>query len=102
MHTENLFQPVLPLSEELTTVLVKSETVRIERIISTGQTSDWYDQEESEFVSLLQGEAVLEWADSTTTQLSAGDTLTIAPHTRHRVKFTSIEPPCFWLCVFWK
>ena len=53
----NVFSlPELPLSEELTTVLAENENVRIERIISMGQVSaDWYDQDETEFVVLLKG-----------------------------------------------
>ena len=54
----NIFDlPNLPLQEELTTILAKGQNVRIERIISTGQTSDWYDQDEAEFVVLLNGKA---------------------------------------------
>jgi cupin 2 domain-containing protein len=92
--------PQLPLSEELTTILTQSENIRIERIISTGQTSDWYDQSETEFVALLQGEAKIEFEDKTVT-ITKGDTLVIQPHERHRVAYTSSEPPCTWLCVFY-
>jgi len=92
--------PQLPLSEELTTILAQSNTVRIERIISTGQTSDWYDQCEIEFVALLQGNATIEFEDKTV-DMSGGDTLVIQPHERHRVAYTSSEPPCIWLCVFY-
>ena len=44
----NIFDlPKLPITEELTTILAESGSVRIERIISTGQvSSDWYDQEQ--------------------------------------------------------
>ena len=93
--------PVLP-AVELSTTLTENEIVRIERIVSTGQTTDWYDQNEGEFVVLLQGTATLEFEEGITQELSSGDTLIIPPHKRHRVKFTSHEPPCVWLCVFWK
>ena len=44
----NIFDlPKLPLPEEMTTVLAENGSVCIERIISTGQTSDWYDQVET-------------------------------------------------------
>ena len=98
----NIFDlPPLPLPEELTTVLAESGNVRIERIISTGQVSDWFDQDETEFVALLEGKAILEYDDGKTIALSKGDTLLIKPHERHRVSFTSSEPPCVWLCVFY-
>ena len=93
--------PELPLPDELTTVLVENVNVRIERIISTGQISDWYDQPETEFAILLEGRAGIEYEDGKTVTISKGDTLVIKPHERHRVSFTSTEPPCVWLCVFY-
>ena len=65
----------IPLSEELITILAENFNVRIERIISTGQTSDWYDQSETEFVVLLDGNAIIEFEDSKSVTLSKGDTL---------------------------
>jgi len=98
----NIFDlPELPLPDELTTVLAESGTVRIERIISSGQVSDWYDQSETEFVALLEGNAVIDFENNKTTAMSKGDTILIKPHERHRVIFTSSEPPCIWFCVFY-
>ena len=98
----NLFVlPELPLSEEGHTVLAENGKVRIERIISDGQVSDWYDQSETEFVILLEGNAVIEYKSGKTVSLSKGDTLLMTPHERHRVNFTSSDPPCIWLCVFY-
>jgi len=93
--------PELPLPEELTTVLAENKNIRIERIVSTGQVSGWYDQAETEFVVLLEGSAVIEFENGKTVALSKGDTIIIKPHERHRVSFTSKEPPCVWLCVFY-
>ena len=98
----NLFDlPELPLPEEMTAILAESPSVRIERIVSTGQVSDWYDQPETEFVVLLEGNAVIEFENDKTARLSKGDTLLMGPHERHRVSYTSNEPPCVWLCVFY-
>ena len=93
--------PALPLQDELTRVLAHGKDVRIEQIISTGQTSDWYDQEEAEFVVLLEGQAKIEFEDKPTLTLNRGEAINIKPHERHRVSFTSTEPPCVWLCVFY-
>ncbi|MCL1999050.1 MAG: cupin domain-containing protein [Turicibacter sp.] len=105
--TENIFNlPNFLPPEELITILVekaeKSETknIRIERIVSTGQVSDWYDQTETEFVLLLSGRATIEFEDREVA-LSRGDMIVIQPHERHRVSYTSTEPPCVWLCVFY-
>ena len=83
--------------------IVSGKNIQIERIISTGQTTnprEWYDQELDEWVILLQGEAELSCADETRIKLKAGDYLLISAHTKHRVEYTSIEPPCIWLAVY--
>ena len=99
----NIFDiPDLPLSEELTIILAENANIRIERIISTGQTTEWYDQTEAEFVVLLEGNAVIEFENGRSVALSKGDTLLIQPYEQHRVSFTSIQPPCVWLCVFYE
>ncbi|MCL1859379.1 MAG: cupin domain-containing protein [Oscillospiraceae bacterium] len=98
----NIYEmPPLPLTEEVMTILTENENIRIERIISAGQVSDWYDQDETEFVILLEGNAVIEYENSKTVSMSKGDTLLINPHERHKVSYTSSEPLCVWLCVFY-
>jgi cupin 2 domain-containing protein len=98
----NIFElPKLPLLDELTTILAEKGKLRIERIVSTGQVSNWYDQDETEFVVLLEGNAIIEYDNGKSVDISKGDTLLILPHERHRVGFTSIDPPCVWLCVFY-
>jgi cupin 2 domain-containing protein len=76
--------------------------VRIERIVSTGQCSPpgaWYDQNHDEWVAVLQGEGVVGFEDGAETRLRAGDTLQLPAHLKHRVVWTSSEPPCIWLAV---
>ena len=98
----NIYEmPTLPLTEEVTTILTENENIRIERIISTGQVSDWYDQDETEFIILLEGNAVIEFENNKTVTMSKGDTVSIKPHERHRVSYTSSDPPCVWLCMFY-
>ena len=99
----NIFDlPPLPLAEELITAMAGSDDVRIERIISTGQVSaEWYDQEQTEFVVLLEGSAVVAFEGGRSVELVRGDTLVIKPHERHKVSYTSEDPPCVWLCVFY-
>lgn len=104
--TGNLFDAVpIGWTEEEITALAEGTGARIERIVSCGQTSPpgfWYDQDRSEWVALLQGEAALEFADGGTVQLHPGDWLTIAAHARHRVAWTSAEPPAVWLAVHYQ
>ena len=76
---------------------------RIERIVSEGHVSPegfWYDQDEPEWVALLQGTAELEFEDGRRHPMEAGDWLAIPAHERHRVAYTSSAPPCVWLAVF--
>ena len=98
----NIYElPQMPLAEELTTILAKNGNARIERIVSTGQVTGWYDQGETEFVALLEGSATIEFENKAPAQLSKGDILIIKPHEKHRVSYTSANPPCIWLCVFY-
>ena len=89
-------------NKELFEPLVSADNILIERIISTGQTTppgEWYDQDKDEWVILLQGEATLAYADGSEIKLAPGDYLFIPAHQKHRVEYTSSEPPCIWLAV---
>ena len=102
--TPNLFDLPDPLpDDELFTDLLRTNNVRIERIFSSGQTTSdgqWYDQDEDEWVALLQGEAILEYENGEKLRLSPGDHVLLPAHRRHRVAYTSAEQPCIWLAVF--
>ncbi len=89
-------------NEELFESIVSTDNILIERIISTGQVTppgEWYDQDKDEWVILLQGEAALSYADGSKIKLTAGDYLFIPAHQKHRVEYTSSEPPCIWLAI---
>lgn len=87
--------------EEIVNLLFTSKNIRIERIVSYGQISEnWYNQKENEWVFLLQGNASILFDNSKETHLKAGDSLYIPAHSKHKVSFTSTEPPCIWLAVF--
>lgn len=99
----NIFtMPMEKNTEELCEELLTRSNIKIERIISWGQSSPegfWYDQEWNEWVVLLQGHAQLSWDDGILTELRGGDQLFIPAHKKHRVKSTSSHPPCIWLAV---
>ena len=91
------------LPDELTETLVASDTVRIERIVSTGQASPegfWYDQPEREFVLVVQGRARLEFEGGDPLELEAGGWIDIPAHRRHRVAWTAPHEPTVWLAVY--
>ena len=101
----NLFSNIPSnLPEELIETLIQSDGVRIERIVSHGHASPegfWYDQDEHEWVVVLQGAARLQLEDKTV-DLRPGDPINLPAHTKHRVEWTTTEPPTIWLAVFYK
>jgi cupin 2 domain-containing protein len=85
--------------EEFCTLLTRPG-LRIERIVSTGQVSaDWYDQDQDEWVLLVEGGAHLLVEGEGEIVLGPGDHLMIAAHVRHRVTWTDPERPTIWLAV---
>ncbi|NEO32724.1 MAG: cupin domain-containing protein [Symploca sp. SIO3C6] len=100
---KNIFNlPASIPTEESFETLLSTKGVLIERIISTGQTTppgEWYDQDTDEWVILLQGEAEIAYADSFTIKLGKGDYVFIPAHQKHRVEYTTSEPPCIWLAI---
>ena len=93
---------ILP-PEELIETLLKNDNVLIERIVLTGQVTPaekWYDQDKNEWSIVLQGEGELSYEDNSRIKLAAGDYLLIPAHQKHRVEYTSSEPPCIWLTIF--
>jgi cupin 2 domain-containing protein len=77
---------------------------RVERIVSHGHASPagfWYDQDEAEWVAVLEGEGVLEYDDGQPpVVLRRGDSVYLAPHQRHRVASTAAGADTIWLAVF--
>ncbi len=100
---KNIFDLPSEIPDEIVEVIYENKNTRIERILSAGQVSAegfWYDQNENEWVSLVQGEAKVAFDDGGSAVLKAGDHILIKAHKRHRVEYTSIDPPCVWICVF--
>ena len=91
-------------ADEVVDVLANAEGVRLERIVSHGQSSPqgfWYDQREAEWVMVLAGRARLRLEDEADDrQLAAGDSLYLPPHCRHRVTWTDPDRPTVWLALF--
>jgi cupin 2 domain-containing protein len=92
-------------NEEIFEDVVRSETVRIERIISCGHKSPeqgWYDQDENEWVIILKGSAKLLFQDGREVNLEAGDFINIPSHSKHKVSWTDPTDITIWLAVFYK
>ena len=103
-HLPSLDAAVSGQDEQVVDLLTRGG-VRIERIVSTGQSSPpgfWYDQDEAEWVLLLSGAAGLRFEDEDETrELRPGDHTFIEAHRRHRVEWTTAGELTVWLAVFW-
>ena len=102
----NLFADLpTDLPEELVEVLTENQHVRIERIVSTGHASPddfWYDQDKSEWVVVLKGEAKLLFeGEDDPIHMKPGDYINIPAHRKHRVEWTTPDEPTVWLAVFY-
>lgn len=98
-----------PENQEIVEILKENNDVKIEKIISKGQTTDWMIQDKEEFVVLVQGKAVIEFEKNDKNEkkiiqkveLTAGDSIIIQKYEKHRVSYTSSDPCCIWICVFY-
>lgn len=94
----NVYKYSLPkVGEEQIETLLSQNKVTINRIVSnTVNNSQWYDQDEDEWLVLLEGEAILSFEDEEI-GLTKGDTYYIVRHRKHTVKKTSND--ALWLTV---
>ena len=99
---DNLFAglPDRPADEEQVDELLAIGGARIERIVSFGHSTGWFDQDEDEWVAVLTGEGELEFADGSRRVLTVGDSIFLPRHQRHRVVRTAAGGPTIWLAVF--
>lgn len=98
----NLFTGIPPqLTDELVQPLLSAPAVRVERIVSHGQSSPagfWYDQDRAEWVVVLSGAARLRVGDRVI-EMRPGDFVNLPARTRHRVEWTTPDEPTVWLAV---
>lgn len=96
------------LPEEVIETLLAGRSFRMERIVSHGQHSPpgfWYDQDEHEWVLLLEGAATLRFEGrdgERLLQMTPGMHVHIAAHERHRVEWTAPDTKSVWLALFYR
>ncbi|MGB1226754.1 MAG: cupin domain-containing protein [Poseidonibacter sp.] len=101
---KNVFENIIiDKSKEQFFELLKNDNIKIEKIVSNGQSSPinfWYEQEKNEFVLILKGNAIIEYENSELI-LEEGDYINIPAFTKHRVKYTNKQKSTIWLAVFY-
>jgi cupin 2 domain-containing protein len=101
----NLFENIPKNApEELVTELFSAESLRVERIVSFGQSSPdgfWYDQKENEWVLLIEGSAQVQF-ENRLQDLKPGDWVNIPAGCQHRVEKTDENVRTVWLAIFYK
>lgn len=103
LKLNNIFE-LLPeeIDAEIFEILIESGNMKVERIISKGHASPlngWYDQDQAEWVMILQGEAIVSIEEDKDYHLISGSYLNIPAHTRHRVKWTIPDIETIWLAI---
>ena len=107
----NLFNDIPnDIPQEIFQDILKTNNLRIERILSPGQGANgqhspenhWYDQIENEWVLVLQGQAKLRFEkDDELVELSPGMFVDIKAGVRHKVEWTSPDQVTIWLAIFY-
>lgn len=105
MNLSNIFESIPDeMPAEVFEDIVSSPKIRIERILSRGHTSPesgWYDQDENEWVMVIDGQATIEFDDGTFVTLRKGDYLNIPAHSKHKVSWSDPNQITIWLAVFY-
>jgi len=107
IQKNNIFSRIsVNTSQEIIETLAEGANSRIERIVSTGQSTpedEWYDQKQCEWVLLLTGSATLRFKDEDQAiDLHQGDYVIIPAHKQHRVESTAKNSETIWLVVFYE
>ena len=107
MESENLFEAIpADLPEELFTTILQGGSFRVERIVSEGHASPpdfWYDQDDNEWVLVIDGSAVIEFeSQPDPVELRRGSYLNIPAHAKHRVVSTDPNEKTVWLAIHYR
>ena len=85
---KNIFDGISAVGEEEKfDLLMKGTHYRIDRIVSSGHSSPqgfWYDQEDDEWILLVQGKATLE-VEGKFIDMKAGDYMFLPKNCKHRI-----------------
>lgn len=98
----NFFEYIKENGVELEETIYENGYIKIIRIVSSGETTDFMESPMNEHIFLIQGKARINFENDKEIEMSAGDYILIEKNTRHRVSYTSSEPHCLWHCIYEK
>lgn len=103
MDVQNIFE-LIPktLDNEFFDSLLEKDKVKIERIVSKGHTSPeegWHEQDQAEWVIVLQGAAKILLESGEQLNFIAGSHFNIPAKTKHKVIWTEADIETVWLAV---
>ena len=103
MKTSNIFTNIpKQMNGEIFENIISKDSIKIQKIISKGDTTPknkWYDQEDDEWVIIMQGEAILSFENQKDIKLKTGEYINIPAHTKHRVSWTIETQETIWLAI---
>jgi len=86
--------------KEIFQTLLARKNLKIERIISRGQTTGWLSDARDEWVIVLKGAGHLRFREGERlVKLKVGDYVYIPGNTEHRVEWTAVRKKTLWLAV---
>ena len=88
---------------EIFTDLLTMDNIHIKRIVSPPGCkldSNWYNQDQNEWVLLVDGEGDIEFKDGSISKMKKGDTLFIPANEKHKVIRTHPKKTTIWLGIF--
>jgi len=100
----NMYSKIPSIKDkEIFQTILKNKKLKIERIVSQGQTTEkgkWLKSKRNEWVMVLKGAGKLRFQkENRLISLKAGDYILIPAKTSHRVEWTSLEEKTIWLAV---
>lgn len=102
---KNIFEHIPEsIPKEIFETIIESDSIKIERIISKGQSSPesfWYDQVKNEWLIVIKGKAKLQFEDNKVVDLTKGDYTNIPAHKKHRVAWADPDDKTIWLAIFY-
>ncbi len=104
MTSNNIFKDIPDaLKVEAFENIIVNEKFKLERILSKGHRTpigDWYDQDQNEWVMIIQGSADLRIEGKTDLiTLTKGDYILLPAHLKHRVERTDEQEETIWLAL---